>query len=73
MSDRFRMIFAVERKGEKMSETCETCIWNDDGLCDMKGYIVGDDTPACKLHRPRKTEVLREIERYVKIRAENRS
>ena len=56
-----------------MSETCETCIWNDDGLCDMKGYIVGDDTLACKLHRPRKTEVLREIERYVKINAENRS
>lgn len=35
-------------------ETCETCIWNDDGLCDQKGYVIGDDTPACKLYDTQK-------------------
>ena len=32
-----------------MSETCETCIWNDDGLCDQKGYVI-----ACKLYDTQK-------------------
>ncbi len=50
--------FARSGKGEPMTETCESCIWNDDGLCDMKGYLVGDNTPACKLYNqnPKETD-----------------
>ena len=32
------------------NKTCETCIDNDNGLCDRKGILIqGDDT--CDKHR----------------------
>lgn len=27
---------------------CGECIWNTDGLCDMKGLLVDDDDSACR-------------------------
>lgn len=27
---------------------CGECIWNTDGLCDMKGFLVDDDDSACR-------------------------
>ena len=34
---------------EKIEISCDSCIWNDDGLCDKLGYIVSQgDEPHCK-------------------------
>lgn len=33
--------------------TCETCIFNDDLLCDLYGCLVEDDDTACSRHRTR--------------------
>ena len=27
---------------------CGSCKWNDDGLCDRKGYFVDDEDHACQ-------------------------
>lgn len=26
-----------------MEKSCKSCIYNDDGLCDKKGYLIEDD------------------------------
>ena len=33
----------MSRKPTKITLTCETCVWNDDGLCDRLGYFVDPD------------------------------
>ena len=32
---------------KKMTLSCDTCIWNDDGLCDRLGVFVDPDD-KCK-------------------------
>lgn len=32
------------------NKTCETCIENDNGLCDRKGILINDDD-TCNKHR----------------------
>lgn len=37
--------------GEGMNnKTCETCIENDNGLCDRKGILINEDD-SCDKHR----------------------
>ena len=35
---------------------CESCAWNDDGLCDRLGLFVDDDD-SCKFYRPDGKEI----------------
>lgn len=30
-----------------IKKTCESCIHNEDGLCDRMGYLVDDDELRC--------------------------
>ena len=32
------------------NKTCETCIDNDNGLCDRRGFLINDDD-TCDKHR----------------------
>ena len=42
----------------KIALTCETCIWNDDGLCDRLGRFVDPDDkcPLWEREAPEKEE-----------------
>lgn len=40
------VLFKDERL--EIQKTCESCGWNDSGLCDKCGYFVSDDDCACK-------------------------
>lgn len=37
-----------------MEKSCKSCIYNDDGLCDKKGYLTEDDD-TCEAHKTLKT------------------
>lgn len=39
------------------NKTCETCINNDDGLCDRKGILIHDDD-SCEHHKEDWREVM---------------
>lgn len=34
-------------KENNKNNTCGTCDWNDDNLCDKKGFLVHEDDEAC--------------------------
>ena len=34
-------------KENNKNNTCGTCDWNDDNLCDKKGFLVNEDDEAC--------------------------
>lgn len=50
---------------KKITLTCESCIWNDDGLCDRIGYFVDPDDRCPEWERvnnekERKSEKIKE-------------
>jgi hypothetical protein len=47
---------------KKINLTCETCVWNDDGLCDRLGYFVDPDD-RCTEWEPFNTEKARKNEK----------
>lgn len=37
--------------------TCETCTYNEDGLCDKKGTLV-EDEDSCEKHKNRINDLM---------------
>ena len=41
---------------EIIYNTCDTCDWNDDNLCDRMGYLITEGDKACDKYEHNKKE-----------------